>query len=105
MMPSAFAMRALALIALCAIPAFQQQTTATILGTITDSSGAAVPGVAIQAANLATNTTRDAVSDTSGAYSIPNLPPGTYKVTATKTGFQVARMENVILQVEQVARL
>ena len=45
------------------------------------------------------------LTDASGAYALPNLPPGTYRVTATKTGFQVARAENVTLQVEQAARL
>ncbi len=82
-----------------------QQTTATLLGSVSDASGAAVAGVAIQAANLATNVQREALTDASGAYSLPNLPPGTYRVTATKTGFQVARAENVTLQVEQAARL
>ena len=82
-----------------------QQTTATLLGSVSDATGAAVAGVAIQAANLATNVQREAMTDASGAYSLPNLPPGTYRVTATKTGFQVARAENVTLQVEQAARL
>src|SRR3954452_20889639 len=86
-------------------PAFAQQTTATLLGAVTDPSGAAVPGVAVQVASLATNVTRGAVTDVNGAYSLPNLPPGVYRVTATKTGFQSSRAENVTLQVEQVARL
>lgn len=86
-------------------PAFAQQTTATLLGTVTDATGAGVPGVAIQVASLATNVTRDVVSDSSGAYALPNLPPGVYRVTATKTGFQASRAESVTLQVEQVARL
>ncbi|PWU07427.1 MAG: TonB-dependent receptor [Terriglobia bacterium] len=82
-----------------------QQTTATLLGAITDATGAAVPGVTVQATNLGTNVMRDAQSDASGAFSIPNLAPGNYRVTATKTGFQVARVESVTLQVEQAARL
>src|SRR6476646_1998863 len=45
------------------------------------------------------------MTDASGAYSLPNLPSGSYHVTATKTGFQVARAESVTLQVEQAARL
>src|SRR6266481_748006 len=85
--------------------AHAQQTTATLLGSITDASGAAVPGVSVQASNLGTNVTREAVSDASGAYSIPNLPPGSYRVTATGRGFQVARVDSVTLQVEQAARL
>src|SRR5215831_20685458 len=86
-------------------PVFAQQTTATLLGTVLDASGAAVPGVSIVAASLATNVNREAVTDAAGAYSIPNLPPGVYRVTATKTGFQASRAESVTLQVEQVARL
>jgi hypothetical protein len=93
------------LLLMAALPAVSQQTTATLLGTISDPSGASIPGVAMQASNLATNVVREATSDSSGAYSMPNLPPGNYKVTASKSGFQTARLENVTLQVEQVARL
>jgi hypothetical protein len=88
-----------------AAPLCAQQTTATVLGTVTDSSGAAVPGVAIQASSLATNVNREALTDSSGSYSLPNLPPGAYRISATKTGFQASRVENVTLQVEQVARV
>jgi Carboxypeptidase regulatory-like domain len=95
----------LLLLPVLATAAFTQQTTATLLGTVTDPSGATVPGVAIQAASLATNVSRQTVTDNGGAYALSNLPPGPYKITATKTGFQASRVENVTLQVEQVARL
>src|SRR5690242_18989130 len=85
--------------------AFAQQTTATMLGTVSDPSGAAVPDVKIQASNMATKVNRETVSDSTGAYSLPNLPPGAYRITASKTGFQSSRVENVTLQVEQVARV
>src|SRR3954454_18258959 len=74
---SAMFARLLLLLAVAA-PVFAQQTTATLLGTVTDPSGAGVPGVAIQAASLATNVTRETQTDGSGAYSLPNLPPGPY---------------------------
>src|SRR5712692_4251591 len=90
---------------LAAAVAQAQQTTATLLGTVTDPSGAAVPGVAVQASNLGTNVVREATSDAGGAYSIPNLPPGNYRVRAANEGFQAARVESVTLQVEQAARL
>src|SRR5689334_16878385 len=90
---------------LLAIPAAAQQTTATLLGTVTDPTGSAVPGVAIQLTSLATNVTREVITDGNGAYSMPNLAPGVYRVTATKTGFQASRAESVTLQVEQVARI
>jgi hypothetical protein len=90
---------------LVAAVAHAQQTTATLLGTVTDASGAAVPGVVVQASNLGTSVVREATSDAGGAYSIPNLPPGNYRVRATKEGFQAASVESVTLQVEQAARL
>src|SRR5713226_436780 len=90
---------------LAAVVAHAQQTTATLLGTVTDASGAAVPGVTVQASNLGTNVVREATSDAGGAYSIPNLPPGNDRVRVAKEGFQAARVESVTLQVEQAARL
>jgi Carboxypeptidase regulatory-like domain len=90
----------LALLSTLALPLIAQQTTATVLGTVSDPSGAAVPEVKVQASNLATNVNRETLSDGTGAYSLPNLPPGTYRITATKSGFQAARLDNVVLQVE-----
>jgi len=88
-----------------AVVAHAQQTSATLLGTVTDPSGAAVPNVTVQVSNIGTNVVREATSDAAGAYSVPNLPPGNYRVRATKEGFQAARVESVTLQVEQAARL
>src|SRR5436305_11806643 len=82
-----------------------QQTTATLLGTVVDASGAAVVGVSVAASNLATNVRRETVTDQAGNYSIPSLPAGTYRVTATRAGFQMQRVESVTLQVEQSARV
>jgi len=92
-------------LSLAAAVSHAQQTTATLLGTVTDASGAAVPGVTVQASNLGTNVVREATSDAGGSYFIPNLPPGNYRVRAAKEGFQAARVESVTLQVEQAARL
>src|SRR5215831_425392 len=88
-----------------AVVAHAQQTSATLLGTVTDPSGAAVPNVTVQVSNIGTNVVREATSDAAGAYSVPNLPPGNYRVRATKEGFQAASVESVTLQVEQAARL
>lgn len=82
-----------------------QQTTASLLGSVTDPSGAAVAGVAVRATNLATNVSREAVSDASGAYSIPVLPAGNYRLTVSREGFQQQKVESVTLQVDQAARL
>jgi hypothetical protein len=94
-----------ALFVLAALPSTAQQTTATLLGTVSDSSGAAIPNVSLAAVNLATNVRREAVTDASGNYTIPSLAAGTYRVTATREGFQVQQIDNLTLQVEQTARV
>jgi hypothetical protein len=86
-------------------PAGAQQTTATLLGTVTDASGAAMPNVAVKAVNLATNIARESTTDADGTYSMPYLPAGEYRVTATQAGFQVQQVNTVTLQVEQTARV
>jgi len=80
-----------------------QEFRATITGRVLDPSGAAVPNVAIRAVNAANNETSNATSDASGAYTIPFLRPGNYKLTATAQGFKVVNRENVTLQVSQIA--
>ncbi len=97
---------ALALMLLAApFPISAQETTATLVGAVTDSTGAVVPSVVVRATNLATNTRRETQTDASGNYSIPFLPAGDYTVTATLTGFQTQKAERVTLQIQQVARL
>lgn len=81
-----------------------QQTNATIVGNITDTSGAVVVGATINATNKSTNTLRTSVTDGSGQYSIPSLPPGVYSLSVTLTGFQSQRVESLILQASQTAR-
>ena len=82
-----------------------QQTTATLSGTVTDSSGAAVTGVAIKVTNLATNQIREAQTDAAGSYSMPFLAAGDYLVMATREGFQAQKIDSVNLQVNQAARV
>jgi outer membrane receptor protein involved in Fe transport len=84
---------------------FAQETTATLVGTATDTSGAVLPNVAIKATNLATNASRETASDASGNYSIPFLPAGDYTITATLTGFQAQKIDRITLQVQQSARV
>ncbi len=102
---SAAALAVLFSLALFILPCNAQQTTGTLLGAITDPSGASVAGVTVRASNLATNLTRETQTDQSGSYSIPYLPAGNYKVTVTQEGFQVQQINSVTLQVEQSARI
>jgi len=72
--------------------------TGTIAGLVRDSSGAVLPGVTVETSSPAMiEKTRTVVTDAQGQYKIIELPPGTYAVTFTLTGFSVAKREGVIL--------
>ena len=59
-----------------------------IIGTVTDESVALVPGVAVTATNLGTDVKRETLTNEVGKYSLPNIPIGTYRVTAERAGFR-----------------
>lgn len=86
------------------IHARAQQTTATIVGNVTDSSGAVVTGATVTITNTATNTVRTTVTDAAGQYSIPSLPAGAYSLTVEAAGFQGQRIASMILEASQTAR-
>ncbi len=89
---------------LCGLAA-AQEFRATISGHVFDSTGAAVPNTKVQAVNVETNETTTATTDTAGAYSIPFLRPGNYKVTATVAGFKQYIREGVVLEAARVLGL
>src|SRR3989442_12635566 len=71
---------------------FAQKTTGDVTGTVTDTTGAVLPGVTVTAVCTATNLTRTAITDAQGGFSIPELPGCIYRVTAELAGFKsVAR--------------
>src|SRR6516225_5263421 len=78
--------------------AFAQEFRSTISGHVFDSSTAAVPGAKITVVNTDTKEATTATSDTSGAYSIPLLRPGTYTLTAIASGFKTFVQINVVLE-------
>ena len=66
-------------------PAFSQSTNSgDIRGTVTDSSGAVVPGVTVTVLNLDTAATKDLVTNSDGLYDTASILPGNYRVTFTK---------------------
>ena len=83
----------------------QSQTTGRIAGIVTDEKGAALPGAAVTATNKATGEARSAVSDDSGAYIVPLLPPGTYTVTVTASGFKKFITEDVKIAITETSTL
>lgn len=78
---------------------FGQGERATLTGTIADSSGAAVPGATVTTRNTATGVTTRTVSNASGLYSLPALPPGAYSLRVEKEGFRPTVVENITLTV------
>ena len=73
-------------------------TAQSLAGTVRDTSGAVLPGVTIEASSPALITkVRTGVSDDAGQYRIPDLPPGTYKVSFTLTGFATVVREGLEL--------
>ena len=92
---------------LCALPAaaLAQQETATIAGTITDSTGAVVPHAVVVVTNVQTGITVRTAATESGTYLVPSLRPGDYSVAVESKGFQKTVRTGVTLQVAQVARI
>ncbi|MCL2659017.1 MAG: carboxypeptidase-like regulatory domain-containing protein, partial [Acidobacteriaceae bacterium] len=78
--------------------AFAQTFTASIVGTVTDPTGAAVAGAKVQLKNVDTQDLRDGMSGASGAYSFQNLLPGNYAITATATGFKNYTRSGLVLR-------
>lgn len=81
------------------LPAFGQGERATVTGTVSDSTGAVIPGTAVSIRNTQTNVTLKTETNTVGIYYLPALPPGQYDVTAEKQGFRPARVSNLGLTV------
>jgi hypothetical protein len=89
---------------LSAAVASAQTFRGTILGTVTDSSGAAVPGATVTIKNVDTGLTRTVVTTDSGEYSVPELPLGTYTITVQKSGFKEGLVTGVKVDVQAERR-
>ena len=71
-----------------AVPLHGQTVSGTVTGTVTDPSGAILPNVSVKVTNTDTGELRTGVTNSTGFFSIPALPPGPYRVDATASGFQ-----------------
>ena len=89
----------LAVLVLLAAPPAYAQATAQITGVVADSQGAVLPGVDVTAVQTDTGFKRSTVTDTSGSYTLTNLPLGPYRVEATLSGFRAFVRTGLVLQV------
>jgi hypothetical protein len=89
---------ALCALMLAAVNGFAQ-TTGTITGTVTDTSGAVIPGVEITVTNTGTDQSRSTLTNETGHYYAPALNPGGYKVSASLPGFDMMVRSGVTLTV------
>ncbi len=82
-----------------------QVAVGTLLGNVTDESGAAIPGATITATEVRTNISRTTVSNQAGAYTFTNTSPGTYRVEGELIGFKKFTRENVEVSVNTTIRV
>jgi hypothetical protein len=104
--------RARSMIALCAVLAvaaihletgFSQTTNGTFRGTVSDQTAAAVPSARIRVTNTETGVWLEAVTNGSGEYVVPNVPPGLYDLKVSLVGFETLEMRGLTLLVNQNA--
>lgn len=91
-------------IALGLVPAFGQ-ATAGIRGTVSDPTGAVVPGAKVTATETDTGFTRTVATNSSGVYTLTLLPVGTYSLTVTETGFKRFQQTEIVLTTNQILGL
>lgn len=89
----------------CSLSAFAQAVSGTLLGTISDASGAIIPDVKVVITETNTGVARTGSANESGNFSFPNLPPGTYSVAVEKTGFRKAVRAGVEVLVNTSVRV
>src|SRR5215470_3509989 len=87
------------------LSAFAQTDRGTLTGTVSDTSGAVIPGVPIEAKNIQTGATYDAGSSETGNYTLAQLPAGTYELSAALPGFRKFIRPGVIVSVATVLRI
>jgi len=82
-----------------------QGITGSITGTVTDQTGAAVPGATVTIVELTTNATHTITTSEIGSYTVPDLSPGQYTVTISKGSFKSFRQSGLTLQIDQIVNV
>src|SRR6266853_1306264 len=87
------------LLSLSAVPAYAQFDTASLVGTVRDTTGAATPDATVTLANAETGVSLTRTTNGEGVYEFATARPGSYVITAEKAGFAVALVDGVQVQV------
>ena len=96
---------ACAIAILIPVAAISQTFLGSIVGTITDTSGASVPAAKVTLINTGTNEERTASTSNSGDYQFLNLMPGTYRISVGKEGFSRVLRQNIEVPVQAEVRI
>jgi Carboxypeptidase regulatory-like domain/TonB dependent receptor len=85
--------------------AFGQGITGSITGTVTDSTGASIPGATVTVTQTETNFVHTVTTSDVGSFTVPQLPPGQYSVKVDKANFKSFKQEHLTLSIDQVAQI
>jgi len=94
-----------AIVAFTQLPAYAQFASGSIGATVTDSTGAVIPGAKVVLKNEANGVMRDTTTNNSGYFDFPSIPPGTYTVTISATGLRTAEQTGIVLTQGSTLRL
>src|SRR5436853_1565122 len=100
-----FTITAVVLCLLIPVAGFSQAANGRITGTVSDASGAVIPGVMVEVTNSETGVVFSTLSTETGNYSAPNLPPGPYSITASLPGFKKYSRTGVNLAAAQIINI
>ena len=81
--------------------ALAQSPSGTVQGTVEDPQGASIAGASVTISNKATGAAKTVMSDSSGRYAMPFVPPGTYRIAVEVKGFRPTAEEDVVVEVSQ----
>src|SRR4051794_30776377 len=87
----------MAVLFFCQPAAFSQSASGSISGTVTDATGAVVPGATVTLMDLATNVKRETISNSKGVFSFPSILPATYSVSIAAAGFSTWEQKGITL--------
>ena len=99
-----FRKRPIQVVGFTAVSADAQVLYGSIVGNVTDNSGAVISGATVTINNKSTNQSREIVTGADGSFSFPTVQPGTWNVSVTKSGFKTVTLNNVEVTLNSIAR-